>query len=314
MNKLLDYIKDYSKIVIHRHVRPDPDAYGSQCSLAEIIQANFPEKQVRVVGQEVDSLKFLYRMDDVPDDFYAGSLVLVCDTANKERVDDQRYALGEVVVKIDHHPNDDPYGQVNWVETSASSTSEMVYEWYSAHKGELTLPVKAAELIFAGIVGDTGRFMFPSASPKTFQYASELVQYSFSRPALYESLYEIKENVLRLQGHILQTFTLAPEGVAQVRLSTDMLESFNVTPMEASQLVGTLGNVAGIRAWVFFIEEENIIRIRLRSKGPVINQIARQYDGGGHPLAAGASIVSWEKADEVVEKIKEACLAASSKL
>ena len=64
----------------------------------------------------------------------------------------------------------------------------------------------------------------------------------------------------------------------------------------------------GICAWIIFIEEEDQIRVRLRSKGPVINTLAAQYGGGGHPLASGASVHSWEEADEVIAKLKQLCV------
>ncbi|MBS0692019.1 bifunctional oligoribonuclease/PAP phosphatase NrnA, partial [Enterococcus faecalis] len=70
---------------------------------------------------------------------------------------------------------------------------------------------------------------------------------------------------------------------------------------------GSLGNVKGICAWVIFIEEGDTIRVRLRSKGPVINKLAKKYNGGGHPLASGASAASWEEAEQVVADLQELC-------
>ena len=92
-----------------------------------------------------------------------------------------------------------------------------------------------------------------------------------------------------------------------MKLTWEMLQRFEAKPSEASLLVSTLGNIKGILAWVFFIEEEDQIRVRLRSKGPVINTIARNFKGGGHPLAAGASIYSWDKAEDVVHQVEELC-------
>ena len=66
--------------------------------------------------------------DQIADDVFKDALVIVTDTANTERVDDQRYTTGEMVIKIDHHPNDDAYGDFRWVDTNASSCSEMIYE------------------------------------------------------------------------------------------------------------------------------------------------------------------------------------------
>lgn len=306
--KILELIREFNTIIIHRHVRPDPDAYGSQCGLAEILKTSFPEKKIYTAGVEEPSLNFLYRLDEIEDETYDEALVIVCDTANEERVCDQRYARGKIVVKIDHHPNEDPYGDVLWVDTNASSASEMIYEFYLFGKDKgLKMPSEAARLIYAGIVGDTGRFLFPSTKPRTFQYASELVQYGFEFKELYDQLYSIKVNIAQLQGYVLQNFTLQSSGVAHMMLTKDILERFEATPSEASQLVGILGSVEGIRAWVFFIEEDELIRVRLRSKGPVINTIAQKYKGGGHPMAAGASIYLWDEVQAVLADLEAVC-------
>ncbi|KAA9031697.1 DHH family phosphoesterase [Niallia endozanthoxylica] len=306
--QILQTIKKYDTIIIHRHVRPDPDAYGSQGGLAEVLKASFPEKSIFTVGKEDESLQFLRVLDDIPDDTYIGALVIVCDTANEARIDDNRYSLGDMLIKIDHHPNEDPYGDLLWVDTSASSTSELIYEFYLYGKDKgLQMSDAAARLIYSGIVGDTGRFLYPSTTEKTFAYAGELIHYQFSRTELYEGMYNLKPNIVKLHGYILQHFSTGKNGVAYVKLTADLLEQYKATPSEASLLVGTLGNVQGIIAWVFFIEEEDQIRVRFRSKGPVINGVARNYKGGGHPRAAGASIYSWDHAERVIHEVEVLC-------
>ncbi|MET3697283.1 phosphoesterase RecJ-like protein [Bacillus oleivorans] len=308
IDKILDAIEKYETIVIHRHVRPDPDAYGSQGGLAEILKASYPDKKVYTVGDDEPTLHFLRQMDIINDDIYKNSLVIVCDTANTERVSDQRYSTGDMLIKIDHHPNEDPYGDIMWVDTTASSVSEMIYEFYiTAQEHGLKMTDEAARLLYAGIVGDTGRFLYPSTTEKTFAYASELIHYSFSRTNLYNQLYETPLKVVKLQGFILQEFELLDYGAASIQISKETLKKFDLTPAEASSLVSSLGNIAGIVAWVFFIEEEDQIRVRFRSKGPVINSIAKKYNGGGHPLAAGASIYSWEAAELVLHDLLLAC-------
>jgi phosphoesterase RecJ-like protein len=239
-------------------------------------------------------------------------LVIVCDTANAERICDKRYTLGDMLIKIDHHPNEDPYGDLLWVDTSASSCSEMIYEFYLFGKDKgLKMSDESARLLFGGIVGDTGRFLFPSTTEKTFLYAGELIHYNFSRTELFDKMYELNPNIIKLNGYILQNFELQENGVGSVILSKKLLDEFDANPPEASLLVGTLGDVRGIKAWVFFIEEKDQIRVRLRSKGPVINGVAKKFNGGGHPLAAGASIYSWDEVDDVLKELSEVCKSYS---
>lgn len=305
--QIIDKIKQYDTIIIHRHVRPDPDAYGSQHGLKALIQANYPEKNVFAVGTHDDSLTFMATPDTVDDATYNGALVIVTDTANTDRVDDQRYTNGDFLIKIDHHPNDDQYGDLLWVDTSASSCSEMIYELFEAGREaeQWTLNERGASLLFGGIVGDTGRFMFPSTTLKTFRTAGDLVEYGFDRNAIFNGMYEMDRKLLHLQGYLYQNFDIDEHGAASVRLTKEVLAQFDATASEASLLVGSLGNVKGITAWVIFIEEGDSIRVRLRSKGPVINTLAKEFNGGGHPLASGATAYSWEEAGRVVSRLKE---------
>lgn len=307
--QIIDTIQQYETIIVHRHVRPDPDAYGSQFGLAELIRVNYPNKKIYTVGEHEESLTFLAQPQQIQDEIFEGALILVTDTANTERIDDQRYKKGAYVIKIDHHPNDDAYGDLLWVDTNASSCSEMIYELYEEAKNHAnwTMSDEAARLLFAGIVGDTGRFLFPSASEKTFETAGHLVSYNFNRSELFDGMYEMDRKLLHLQGYMYQNFTMDEHGAAHIKITEEVLKEFDVTPSETSLLVGSLGNVKGICAWIIFIEENDTIRVRLRSKGPVINTLAKKYNGGGHPLASGATAYSWEEADQVIEELKGIC-------
>ncbi|MCI2254321.1 bifunctional oligoribonuclease/PAP phosphatase NrnA [Domibacillus sp. PGB-M46] len=302
--QIIDKIKEYDTIILHRHVRPDPDAYGSQGGLAEIIRATFPEKNVYTVGAEEQTLSFMRRLDQIEDSVYENALVIVCDTANQARVCDQRFKLGKEVIKIDHHPNEDPYGDLLWVEEDAAACSQMIYELFKTSGGQLKINDEAARLLYAGIVSDTGRFLYPSTTIETMQCAGELMQYAFDRQELFNHLYEKDAHVLKLEGYILQHFVMDESGVAEVRLTKELLKQFRATQAETSLLVSILSGVKGIKAWVFFIEEEDQIRVRFRSKGPVINGLAMKHGGGGHALAAGASVYSWEEADQVIADLK----------
>lgn len=307
--QIIDKIEQFDTIIIHRHVRPDPDAYGSQMGLQKLIQHNYPSKQVYAVGEHDASLDFLGQPDVIKDEVYQGALVIVTDTANTERIDDARYTTGDALIKIDHHPNDDVYGDIVWVDTTASSVSELIFDFFEIGEQAKgwTLPTEAARLLYAGIVGDTGRFRYPSATLKTFTAAGKLITYDFDRETLYNGMYELERNVLQLQGYIYQNFTMDENGTGRMDITREVLEQFGATASEASLLVSSLGNVKNMKAWVMFIEEADSIRIRLRSKGPVINGLAKEFGGGGHPLASGASATNWQEADASYKRLQEIC-------
>lgn len=309
--QIIDTIEQYDTIIIHRHIRPDPDAYGSQMGLKKLLEANYPKKKVFAVGVHDEPLSYLGAPDQVDDGIYESALVIVTDTANTARIDDERYNKGEKLIKIDHHPNDEPYGDIVWVDTNASSCSEMIYELFEEGKvyKNWVLSDESARFLFAGIVGDTGRFLFLSTTQRTFEIAGKLIGYQFDRNQIFNGMYEMKPNLLQLQGYLYQNIVVDENGAAYIKLTKEIMNQFHVTTSESSVLVGSLSNIKGVVAWVIFVEEDHEIRVRLRSKGPIINELAKKYHGGGHPLASGATAYSWEEADRIIADLKEICKA-----
>ena len=175
LEAIFEQIKKYNKIIIHRHQRPDPDAIGSQVGLAEILKASFPYKQISVVGKDIPGLNWIGKMDEIDGSTFDDALVIVTDTANAPRIDDRRFDNGDKLIKIDHHPNDEPYGDIMWVQPEASSCSEMIYSFYQHFAKELKMPQQAASALYAGIIGDTGRFLYPATTPKTMLVAGALM-------------------------------------------------------------------------------------------------------------------------------------------
>ncbi|WP_232718742.1 DHH family phosphoesterase [Bacillus sp. FJAT-45037] len=304
---ILDEIEQAKTIIIHRHERPDPDALGSQLGLKRLLVGTFPEKSVYAVGEEEPSLQFLGKMDVVEDETYQDALVIVCDTANTDRISDKRYNLGSKLIKVDHHPNEEPYGDMVWVDTTASSTSEMIVELYQqSERHQLVLDQESATLLYAGIVGDTGRFRYNNTTAKTMQRTSVLLEVGFDQNNFYSQLHKRELKMTRLEGHVLQHFEVIEGVVGVMKLTKEDLIRFDVTSSESSKLVNCFSDVDGLKTWVFFVEDEEKIRVRLRSRGPVINTIAAEHDGGGHPMASGATVYSWEEASTVIEKLLQA--------
>ena len=302
---VVEKIKEFNKIIIHRHVNPDPDALGSQGGLQEMIQRSFPSKEVYVVGEEVEGLKFLKRMDEVSDDTFEGALVIVCDTANTARISDERFNNGAYLIKIDHHPNREPYGDMQWVDTDFSSTSEMLVGLFIDNNDELKLSNEAAKLLYAGIIGDTGRFLYPNTNARTLSFASELLEYNFEAKSIFNELYKVNRSVAKLQGHVLQDFEVTPNGVAWIYLTQELVEKLGVDLAEAANVVNTMADVEGNNVWVLFLERDGETRVRIRSKSTPIDKVANQFNGGGHPLASGATVEGREGAHKLLHKLDE---------
>ena len=306
-DQILNEIKHYKTIIVHRHKRPDPDALGSQGGLVEILKASFPDKQILKAGGPVEGLQFLSEMDPVTAEDYKNSLVIVTDTANSPRISGDDYTLGEKLIKIDHHPNDEPYGDIVFVNTKASSCSEIIVDFYDYHKTELKLTDEGARLLYAGIVGDTGRFLYPATTSHTLQVAAELMTYNFSATDLNNELNVMSPAVALLSGYVLQNIEVNELGVGRVILTKECLAEFGVADSETAAVVSLPGSIEGVLLWGIFVEQpEGYFRCRLRSKGPVINEIAKRHHGGGHPLASGANAKDLAEVAEIMSEFDEA--------
>ena len=105
MKIILDKIKEYKKIIIFRHFRPDGDAVGSTKGFAELLKNTYPEKEIYTVGDPSKRYGFIEdsATDTIPDEYYKGALAFVLDTSAKSLIADDRYTLADTVIKMDHH-------------------------------------------------------------------------------------------------------------------------------------------------------------------------------------------------------------------
>ncbi|GAK48037.1 phosphoesterase [Secundilactobacillus oryzae JCM 18671] len=303
---ILEAIQKYQTIIIHRHQRPDPDAIGSQLGLAEILKANFPEKRILNAGKSYPGFDWLGKTDEIADDDYKEALVIVVDTANQPRVDDERYDKGKMLIKIDHHPNEDPFGDVMWVHPDASSTSELIVDLAEAVSPKLMIPDEAGRLLYAGIVGDTGRFMYPATAPHTMEVAAKLMRLNFSASAVNQKEDEITVPLAKLSAYVYDNLTILESGAAYIKLTDEILEPFNLVKESTSAVVPLPGKIVGVVAWAIFVEsKDHTFRVRLRSKGPEINQLAMQHGGGGHQLASGAIAKDDDEIKQIIHELNE---------
>ena len=305
-NQIMDEIERAKTIIIHRHVRPDPDAYGSQLGLKYYLQAKFPDKRIFATGEAEPSLSFIGDLDSISDRDYQDALVIICDTANAPRIDDLRYNLGKSLIKIDHHPPVDQYGDINYVNDKASSTSEIIYDMIAHFNDNYLMSSKIARVLYLGIVGDTGRFLFNNTTPHTMKVASFLLTFPFNHNAELNKLSEKDPKLMPFQGYVLQNFQLKDDDAfCQIKITNDVLEQYHIKPNEASQFVNTVADIKGLKIWVFAVDEGEQIRCRIRSKGITINDVAAQFDGGGHPNASGASVYSWEEFEQLARLLRQ---------
>ena len=168
----------------------------------------------KVVGKDVKGLKWILTEDEVSDEEYADALVIVTDTANTPRIDDERYDKGKYLIKIDHHPNDDAYGDILLVRPEASSCSEIIVDLVNASDGELSLTKEAARRLYAGIIGDTGRFMYDCTTPHTMRVTAQLLEQGIDAALVNRKMDEINEAEAKLSAYVYQNLQITKHHAA----------------------------------------------------------------------------------------------------
>ena len=315
MKIILDKIKEYDRIFIFRHFRPDGDAIGSTKGLTRILRLTFPEKDIRLLNDDFsDYLAFLGGEDaPAPDEDYATALAIVMDTGTAKRVSNQKYRLCKEVIKFDHHIPIDSYGDYEWVEEHRSSTCEMVAAFYNAFKDELKIDKEAATYIYTGMVTDSGRFRFREVSPETMRLAGSMLEQGIDTDTLYANLYMKDFDSLKFEGYVYKKIKISKNGVASVYVDSAMKEKFNLSNEQASSVVSYMETIKGSLIWIAFIDSgDGSIRVRLRSRFVTVSELGERYNGGGHACAAGATVYSvaemkklLKEADELLKEYKE---------
>lgn len=303
-HKIVQKIKEFDTIIIHRHSRPDGDALGSQIGLKEAIKSTFPRKHVYCVGDMVDRYSFLGEMDNVPNSFYPNALVFVLDSSEEKMICDDRYKLAKYVIKIDHHLYKEKYGDLELVDENEISCASIVAKF--VFSSGLKLSLKGAEALYTGIVTDSGRFRFNCDFRSTFDICSKLFKFPIDVNKIYNNLYIEELETVKLRASLISKFKV--EGSLAYLINTkEDVKAYGVSIFNISRgMVGIMGGIKGIDIWANFTEDEDgTVICELRSSKYNINPVATMFGGGGHKLASGASLSSLKEIDKVINELKK---------
>lgn len=303
-------IEKYDDIVIVRHIGADPDALGSQFALKELINLNFVNKRVFVLGNPASRFKYLGTLDKEDNIDYSKALLIVLDTPDIKRIDINLNINNFAnIVKIDHHPLVDKYAGIEIVDESACSTSQLILEFILAN--QLNINDNIAKYLYTGIVSDTDRFLHDYTSKRTFELVNYLLSNSnINITSVYEPLYLRPLEEIRFQGYIYQNMVVTDNGLAYIKITDDLMKEYQVDSASAGNMINDLKYIDKIIIWVFFSEDvkSNLIRANIRSRGPYINEIATLYGGGGHKYASGVRLTSWTQVDNLINDLDKLVL------
>lgn len=311
MNKfkqIYKQIKKYNKIIIVRHIGADPDALGSTIGLKEAILNTFPNKKVYVVGTPAARHRYIGELDKFNEDMYEDSLLIVLDTPNISRIDGVDVNRFKYKIKIDHHPFIEEFCNIELIDDTSSSASQLVIELIKNTK--LKINEKSAKALFIGIVGDTNRFLYYYTTPKTFDLVSYMIKKTnLDFTKLYENMYLRSLHELRFQSYIIMNLTLTLDGFGYIKITQDILDEYEIDCATATNIVNNLTFIEDMYSWAIFAYDKTNDNVRgsIRSRGPIINEVASNYNGGGHIYASGVRLSNFDVVDNIINDLNEVC-------
>ena len=319
IRRILEVLRESSTLCVVGHVRPDGDCVGSQLALALALKN--AGKQVVCWNEDPIPRKLAFldrkKLFRQPEPGKSFDCVVAVDCASLERLGRVAECIQQrkVFINIDHHRSNTRYGDINWVSPRQPSTGELIFRLLRAGKYAITPPI--ADCLFAAISTDTGSFQYPSTRPSTYFVAGKLVDNGADLGKVCDEVYHSYPlSRIRLLRHVLNHFRLTHGN--QIAYFWLKKADFARTGAGREDVEGLIDHIRNIEpvvvACVFEEVAPNEIRVSLRSKnGEVdVNEIAKEFGGGGHPAAAGARIQGTPLSVQrrVINRIKKALDAA----
>ncbi len=292
LDEVLDQIGRRNRFLLTSHARPDGDAVGSTLACAQILRSMGKEASVVLS----DGVPVIYRRlpfsdsvvqstDQAPE--VDAAIILECDGVARTRLTGLEH---HYLINIDHHATARPFGDVNWIDTSACATAEMIF--LLARRAGVKVSPEVATCLYTAVLTDTGSFCFPGTTARTFELAEELVRCGADPVHIAHNVYfSAALSKMRLLGAALSS--LSRQGkLVWMHITQDMMERCDATEEDCEGLVNYALAIGGIEVALFFRElPSGDFRVSLRSKGSVnVAAVAESFGGGGHECASGCAV------------------------
>lgn len=294
IQKFIKALNSSKNIALFTHRDPDGDAVGSISSMHYFLESINKEVTSFLAGDLAGNFSHLvlpffsrggksynFDMAIVMDCSDLGRAGLFKDVFDDSSID---------IVNIDHHPQDELFGNFNIVNPESSSTSEIIYEIFS--EASFYFNKDIASFILMGIMSDTGNFMHPSTSPKTLSIASDLVLKGADIGKISRKVIRQKRvSTLKLWGNVLSRIKSdRSQGIVSSVITNKDLEDCGATKEDLEGVVNLLASIPDSKASLLLREDnEGNVRGSLRSNTDEFDtrKLAKIFGGGGHTRASG---------------------------
>lgn len=295
------------------HIMPDGDSLGSVLALGMALQSK--GKEVTMVSS--DPLPDLYEFLPGIKEVAVGSvpkrdydLLVVVDCSVPDRVGSTITPLinsGLPVVVIDHHVNDQPFGNYNYVRSSAAATGEIIIDLLE--QLGISINLDLAINLYTAIVTDTGSFRYENTTPETHTKIAKLLEFGVPVSLLSNQIFgEQPLKSIRLLEVALRNLEVSDCGrIAWISIERDKIKALGAEDQHIEGLISYPRKIKGVELAISFRElDDKRVKVSFRSKYTVdVNLMAKKFGGGGHIRASGCTIEgNLAKVKEII--IKEA--------
>ena len=310
----MDYVQLYHEInradviTLFRHQRPDCDAVGSQFALKKWIRDNFPQKKVYALGYEYCKQGKFPHSDTADAETIKNSIAIVLDTANSERVDDERFQLAKRIIRVDHHPFMHKFGDEFFINDKAAATCEILADFFRHTISIVSL--ETAEYLYMGLLTDTLCFKTSNTTAETLKAAAYLAGFSVDIPVVNQILFDKTEKEFLIEGH-LHDIAVIGDHTAYAIVSVEEQKAWGLEIGDVRDHIDVFSQVEDFEVWALFNGKETedgqiLYDGSLRSKRTTINEIASDYCGGGHKNASGVKNMTEDQMYELIGRLKAA--------
>lgn len=305
------------KFFVAGHLNPDGDSLGCTLTVTSLLERLGKSVYAYASPAIGADLKFLPNLEKI----HVGVLpekpdfdtVLLLECSDRKRGGDLENILAgaQTLINIDHHLVSEAYGDVNHIDSGASSTAEIIFQLFEASDDPQLLPTpEEATCLYTGLVTDTGRFVHSNTTAEALRVASALVALGADVAQINQVIYFTKSYIeLKLLGRALEKMQMRFDNkYSQIILTKRDFETFGATPAQTQGIVSQPTMIPGVEVSALIKEEPDKVSVNLRSRGSVdVSKIAQTFGGGGHARASGFKVTG-KSVEQVADELAEVVL------
>ncbi len=299
LEKLKNFLAKRPRILVLAHANPDGDTLGGAFGIYTAFKNIGLNINIGCIDPISQKLQFLENAKDLVRDFnendFDGFIFVDCGDKKMVKFQETKPRIlsdNFIKINIDHHASNDLFGDINFVVTNATSSTEIVY--YLLQKLEIRITPHIATSLLLGLYTDTGSFMHQNTTSQSYKAAGELVKLGGNVSQIANNVFQTYDlKTLKLWGRVLSNLHITQEGAAIVGVEKDEYESLGAKRSDLEGVIDFINSMPEAKYAVILSEDEkgNVkASFRTRKSDVDVKALAEKFGGGGHVKASGFTI------------------------